>query len=110
MLLEGSCHCGAVSFRVESSTPYPYQACYCSICRKTAGGGGYAINLGADANTRRSKAGGTSPSTTRSSTIVESLMRCRPARRSATSAGSAGASCGSTTRGGLISSTPSPRR
>jgi hypothetical protein len=51
MLLEGSCHCGAVSFRVESETPYPYQACYCSICRKTAGGGGYAINLGADANT-----------------------------------------------------------
>ena len=51
MLLEGSCHCGAVHFRVESETPYPYQACYCSICRKTAGGGGYAINLGADANT-----------------------------------------------------------
>ena len=51
MLLEGSCHCGAVSFRVESATPYPYQACYCSICRKTAGGGGYAINLGADADT-----------------------------------------------------------
>ena len=51
MLLEGSCHCGAVRFRVESETFYPYQACYCSICRKTAGGGGYAINLGADANT-----------------------------------------------------------
>ena len=51
MLLEGSCHCGAVHFRVESETPYPYQACYCSICRKTAGGGGYAINLGANANT-----------------------------------------------------------
>lgn len=51
MLLEGSCHCRAISFRVESETPYPYQACYCSICRKTAGGGGYAINLGADANT-----------------------------------------------------------
>jgi len=51
LLLEGSCHCGAVHFRVESETPYPYQACYCSICRKTAGGGGYAINLGADANT-----------------------------------------------------------
>ena len=51
MLLEGSCHCGAVRFRVESETPYPYQACYCSICRKTAGGGGYAINLGGDANT-----------------------------------------------------------
>jgi len=51
VLLEGSCHCGAVRFRVESDTPYPYQACYCSICRKTAGGGGYVINLGADADT-----------------------------------------------------------
>lgn len=51
MLLEGSCHCEAVRFSVESATPYPYQACYCSICRKTAGGGGYAINLGADAGT-----------------------------------------------------------
>jgi hypothetical protein len=51
VLLRGSCHCGAVRFRVDSETPYPYQACYCSICRKTAGGGGYAINLGADANT-----------------------------------------------------------
>lgn len=51
MRLEGSCHCGSVRFRVESDTFYPYQACYCSICRKTAGGGGYAINLGADANT-----------------------------------------------------------
>ena len=44
-LLEGSCHCGAVSFSVESTTPHPYMRCYCSICRKTAGGGGYAINL-----------------------------------------------------------------
>lgn len=51
MLLEGSCHCGSVRFQVESSTPHPYQACYCSICRKTAGGGGFAINLGADAAT-----------------------------------------------------------
>lgn len=32
---------------MESPEPYPYQACYCSICRKTAGGGGFAINLGA---------------------------------------------------------------
>ncbi len=46
MLLEGSCHCGSIKFRFDSETPYPYQACYCSICRKTAGGGGYAINLG----------------------------------------------------------------
>jgi hypothetical protein len=51
VLLEGSCHCGSIRFRVESGTPYPYQECYCSICRKTAGGGGYVINLGADADT-----------------------------------------------------------
>lgn len=46
--LEGSCRCGAVRFGVESNTPVPYQLCYCSICRKQQGGGGYAINLGAD--------------------------------------------------------------
>lgn len=51
MLLEGSCHCGAVSFRLRSAHPYPFNLCYCSICRKTAGGGGYAINLGGDADT-----------------------------------------------------------
>jgi hypothetical protein len=44
-LLEGSCRCGAVHFGVPSHAPYPYQLCYCSICRKTAGGGGFAINL-----------------------------------------------------------------
>ncbi|MCH8028929.1 MAG: GFA family protein [Candidatus Dadabacteria bacterium] len=49
MLLEGSCHCGKVSFSVESHTPYPYMQCYCSICRKTAGGGGFAINIMAEA-------------------------------------------------------------
>jgi len=49
--LEGSCRCGAVRFAVESHTPYPYQLCYCSICRKTAGGGGFAINLMGDAAT-----------------------------------------------------------
>ena len=45
MHLKGSCHCGAVKFRLESPHPYPYMRCYCSICRKTQGGGGYAINL-----------------------------------------------------------------
>ena len=45
MKLKGSCHCGAVHFRVESHTPYPFMRCYCSICRKTQGGGGYAINI-----------------------------------------------------------------
>jgi len=48
MQLKGSCHCGSVHFTVESSQPYPFNQCYCSICRKTAGGGGYAINLGGD--------------------------------------------------------------
>ena len=51
MHLEGSCHCGAVRFSVEASSPAPYLHCHCSICRKTAGGGGYAINLGGDART-----------------------------------------------------------
>ena len=45
MLLEGSCHCGAVRFALHSETPVPFMRCYCSICRKTAGGGGYAINI-----------------------------------------------------------------
>jgi hypothetical protein len=48
MQLKGSCHCGAVSFSLNSNTPYPYQRCYCSICRKTQGGGGYAVNIGGD--------------------------------------------------------------
>ncbi len=49
MHLEGSCHCGAVRFSCESPHPYPYNLCYCSICRKVAGGGGLAINLGGEA-------------------------------------------------------------
>ena len=53
MQLEGSCHCGAVHFSLSSATPYPYQRCYCSICRKTQGGGGYAINIGGDAKTMK---------------------------------------------------------
>jgi hypothetical protein len=51
MLLEGSCHCGAVKFTVQSHEPVPFMRCYCSICRKTAGTGGFAINLGADHRT-----------------------------------------------------------
>ena len=51
MELRGSCHCGAVQFMVEAPHPVPYNLCYCSICRKTAGGGGHAINLGARADT-----------------------------------------------------------
>ena len=51
MRLDGSCHCGAVRFSVTAYAPVPYLRCHCSICRKTAGGGGYAINLGARADT-----------------------------------------------------------
>ena len=51
MKLEGSCHCRAVRFAVRSPHPYPFNLCYCSICRKTAGGGGFAINLGAEYST-----------------------------------------------------------
>ena len=55
MRLEGSCRCGAISFSVDSHTPYPYERCYCSICRKSAGGGGYAINIMGLADTLRVK-------------------------------------------------------
>jgi len=48
MLLEGSCHCGGVRFKLRSTHPYPFNCCYCSICRKTSGGGGYAINISGD--------------------------------------------------------------
>ena len=47
MHLEGSCCCKAVTFSVESPHPYPFMCCYCSICRKSQGGGGFAINIGA---------------------------------------------------------------
>jgi hypothetical protein len=50
IMLEGSCRCGAVRFSVASNTRYPYQLCYCSICRKTAGGG-FAVNIMGDART-----------------------------------------------------------
>ena len=46
MNLEGSCQCGAVRFTLASHAPVPYQRCYCTICRKTAGTGGFAINIG----------------------------------------------------------------
>jgi hypothetical protein len=55
MRLKGSCHCGAVRFSLDSETPYPYMHCYCSICRKTAGGGGYAINIMGKADTFRKR-------------------------------------------------------
>jgi hypothetical protein len=53
--LNGSCHCKAVRFSLESETPYPYMHCYCSICRKTAGGGGFAVNIMAIIDWHRSR-------------------------------------------------------
>lgn len=53
MNIKGSCHCGAVRFSVEAPEPTPYLRCYCSICRKTAGSGGFGINLGARTETLR---------------------------------------------------------
>lgn len=51
MKLEGSCHCQSVKFSLQSKHPYPFNICYCSICRKTAGSGGFAINLSGDFET-----------------------------------------------------------
>ncbi|MCR9221137.1 MAG: GFA family protein [Alphaproteobacteria bacterium] len=51
MHLDGSCHCGAVRFSLEAPHPVPFNRCYCSICRKTAGAGGFAVNLGGLAGT-----------------------------------------------------------
>jgi len=51
MHLKGSCHCGGVHFELEAPHPVPFNRCYCSICRKTAGAGGYAINIGGVADT-----------------------------------------------------------
>jgi len=38
---------------VDSREPYPFNFCYCKACRKTAGGGGYAINLKGDADSMK---------------------------------------------------------
>lgn len=57
MELRGSCHCGGVKFLVQSPHPYPFNLCYCSVCRKTAGSGGYAINLSGDYKTFKVIAG-----------------------------------------------------
>jgi len=61
---DGSCHCGAAKFRVESHAPYPHMRCYCSICRKTQGGG-YAINIWARRRRCAFAARGTYPCTAR---------------------------------------------
>lgn len=44
-----------MTFTVSSPHPYPFNVCYCSICRKTAGSGGFAINLGGEVETLKVK-------------------------------------------------------
>ncbi len=51
MKLNGSCHCRAVTFSVEAPSCIPFNRCYCEVCRKTAGAGGFAVNIGADFTT-----------------------------------------------------------
>ena len=41
----------SLTFGVKSKTPHPYMWCYCSICRKTNGSGGYGINIAAERET-----------------------------------------------------------
>lgn len=53
--IEASCYCGGVSYTADSHTPYPYMRCYCSFCRKTAGSGGYGINIMAQADSLQVK-------------------------------------------------------
>ncbi len=53
MHLKGSCHCRKIRFELEAPHPVPFNRCYCSICRKTAGAGGFAINLGGLADSLR---------------------------------------------------------
>jgi len=103
MRLEGSCRCGAISFSVDSNTPYPYQRCYCSICRKSAGSGGYAINIMGRAETSGSKANARSGCGMRRSTAI----RARP---TGITASAAAPRSGSATSNGLSWCTRLPRR
>ena len=107
MLLEGSCHCGAVHFSVESEHPYPFNLCYCSICRKTAGGGGFAINLGGRFAVAQGQRGGAYPRLPARSKTMAKVRSS--ARWNGVSAVNAAACCGAGTRDGRISSIPSRR-
>lgn len=99
MRLGGSCHCGRVRFSVHSSHPYPFNRCYCSICRKTAGGGGYAINLGADFSTLKVEG-------EEHISVYQALIRdpgtgeSRQSRRAGISAATAAVPCGCGIRAG----------
>ncbi|MEW6612448.1 MAG: GFA family protein [Pseudomonadota bacterium] len=44
MRLAGSCHCQRVRFELDTAWHYPYQWCFCEICRKT-NGSAFACNI-----------------------------------------------------------------
>ncbi|MCO1333843.1 hypothetical protein MO867_05760 [Microbulbifer sp. OS29] len=44
MKLADCCHCEWMRFNLTVKQLAHYAPCYCSICRKMAGGGGYAID------------------------------------------------------------------
>ena len=104
--LEGSCRCGAVRFACDSHTPHPYQLCYCSICRKTAGGGGFAINLMGTAKSLAVR--GKKALRVYRAEIRRTTAAARSAAASATSAANARARCGCSMRAGRTSFTRSP--
>lgn len=108
LLLKGSCRCNAVRFEVESHTPVPFMLCYCSICRKQQGGGGFAINLGADYETLNIR--GKRSLGVYQAEIETSIRIARFLPASAISAANAVRRSGSTTRPGRIWCIPSPRR
>ena len=109
VLLKGSCRCGAVNFEVKSHTPAPFMLCYCSICRKQQGGGGYAINLGGISDTL--KVTGKKNLGVYRAEIVDERTPARRGldRRAQFLHANAAPRSGSTTRPGRISCIPSPR-
>ncbi len=105
MRLEGSCHCGAGRFSVESRHPFPFNLCCCSICCKTAGAGEFAINLGAEAASLRIE-GGTHLRVYRARAVDPDTGAVTG---STIPAANATRHSGSTIRPGQISSTRTPR-
>ena len=106
MRLEGSCQCGAVTFRVDSPHPYPYQRCYCSVCRKTRGAAAMPSISG-----RFRQPAGHGRQHNRSTSPAEGPEEPAPiaARPSVHFCGRCAAPSGSTTPTGRSWSTPSPR-
>lgn len=94
-------------FSVESAHPYPSILCYCEICTKTAGAGGYAINLGADFSHSTFQAKRISACTARG-LLARNPAKNRRVPASAAFASIAAALSGFGIRAGPVSSTRTP--